>query len=654
MNNLKQIFLTFIILFIFIFVGFFTYNTAESKAYDFMTKTFLTKSYGEKSKKLYGSDNIVLVVFDTKTVEKHRWPWKREKYCEVFNYFLKYADEKVVIYDSIITTLDNENPESDKKFFETVNQFDNLVVGFLPRSSKKQTIDPAFAEKFKLDVENKLTVTPNFYKGMMPFPQEYRDVTKYIGAGGILPGFINGNLAPWALDEIYRNQQYIVNCGGNFYPSLATSAFMLANNIKKVVLTDSEMIFPEINKKFKHRKTWSQIFIPTRYYKLQNGMYSHKYYSAIDIMDSYNALKNGETPKINPEVFKNKFVVIGANVPTSTSLNDNKNTPISINHPGVDIQATAIDNLVNDDFLTILPQWFNLLITLIGIITVYLFIRIFNLYKAIFLTITSILLYIGLCGVCYYYGIVISVLTPIVLLVLTMILSYTHKFVLEHRSKEKVKTAMGKYMSEDVMKRVVQNIDNLGLGGKKATVTVLFSDIRGFTTMSEQMTAQQVSEILNEYFTEMEPIITEHNGIINKFIGDAIMAVFGEPIQDKNHAQNAVKCACKMLDKVKELQKKWANENKPKINIGIGINTGEVFVGNIGSVNRMEYTVIGDTVNLASRLESYNKTYKTKLLISSSTYEEVKNITDTIKISDVQIRGKANKMDIYEVLKIIN
>ncbi len=197
-----------------------------------------------------------------------------------------------------------------------------------------------------------------------------------------------------------------------------------------------------------------------------------------------------------------------------------------------------------------------------------------------------------------------------------------------------------------------KNIDNLGLGGKKAVVTVLFSDIRGFTTMSEQMSAEQVSQILNEYFTEMEPIITKYNGVINKFIGDAVMAIFGEPIQDKNHPQNAVKCAFAMLEKVKELQKKWAQEGKPKIEIGIGINTGEVFVGNIGSVNRMEYTVIGDTVNLASRLESYNKTYKTKMLISSSTYEEVKGIVNVIRISDVQIRGKAHKMDIYEVLRV--
>ena len=241
---------------------------------------------------------------------------------------------------------------------------------------------------------------------------------------------------------------------------------------------------------------------------------------------------------------------------------------------------------------------------------------------------------------------------PVVMFVLITIFAYTDKFILENKNKEKVKFAMGKYMSQDVMKRVIQDIDNLGLGGKRSVVTVLFSDIRGFTTMSEKMSPQEVSEILNEYFTEMEPIITKYNGIINKFIGDAVMAVFGEPIQDKNHAQNAVKCAYEMLQKVKELQQKWVKENKPKIEIGIGISTGEVFVGNIGSINRMEYTVIGDTVNLASRLEGYNKIYKTKLLISPFTYEEVKGFVDVIKISDVQIRGKANKMDIYEILKV--
>ena len=166
------------------------------------------------------------------------------------------------------------------------------------------------------------------------------------------------------------------------------------------------------------------------------------------------------------------------------------------------------------------------------------------------------------------------------------------------------------------------------------------------------MTAEDVSKILNEYFTEIEPIISKYNGVINKFIGDAVMAVFGDPIEDLNHPVNAVRCANEMLKKVDQLQDKWLFEGKPKIEIGIGINTGEAFVGNIGSEKRLEYTVIGDTVNLASRIESYNKVYKTNLLISSSTYSYVSGIADVIKISEVTIRGKSKKMDIYEVLRL--
>ena len=452
--------------------------------------------------------------------------------------------------------------------------------------------------------------------------------------------------------EVYRNHEYLFRYKNTFYPSFALKSFLLINNNPEIILTNKAIKFPKLKYQVPQKKTYYQTIAPLRFYKLYETGYSHKTYSAIDIMNSYKALKNGKKPLINPKEFENKVVLIGANVPAGEGLNDNKNTSISVNHPGVDIQATAIDNILNNDFIKIVPTWVNTLITIIGMLAIYLFIRICNLLKSIINTSFTLIIYLIFTAILFYFGIVINAITPIVMFVLTTILAYTHKFILENRSKEKVKTAMGKFMSQDVMKRVVQNIDNLGLGGKKSIVTVLFSDIRGFTSMSEQMSAQEVSEILNEYFTEMEPIITKYNGIINKFIGDAVMAIFGEPIQDKNHAQNAVRCAYEMLNKVKELQKKWAQEGKPRIEIGIGINTGEVFVGNIGSINRMEYTVIGDTVNLASRLESYNKIYKTKLLISPTTYEEVKGFTDVIKIADVQIRGKANKIDIYEVLKV--
>ncbi len=658
MNRIKLTLSFIIIALVFIFVSYVTYNTAEAKAYDYMIKHITTmKLPFDKHKQVYGSDDIVLVMIDSRTVEKYRWPWKRETNCKLFEY-LHNTDAKAVVHDSILATLDYDNIESDRKFFNTISKFDNLVEGFMPviknwdNSERGKVYDRRFGEKFSINVTDKSSSSPDLYGSVMTFPKPYFDAVKYAGSVSMLPGFINGNLASWSMDEIYRNHEYIFKYKGKYYPSLAMRTFLLVKNNPEILITNKSINFPELNYKIKHTKNHYQKITPIRFYKLYPTGYSHIRYSAVDLMDSYDNMQTGKKSTIDPAVFKDKIVVIGANVPAGTGLNDNKNTSISVNHPGADIQASVIDNILHNDFMNVLPDWINILLTLIGMIFVYSFIRVFNLLKSIVSVLGVIAVYLLFAAGCFYFKTVVSVLTPVVMFVLTIILAYTHKFVLENRSKEKVKSAMGKYMSEDVMKRVVMDIDNLGLGGKKATVTVLFSDIRGFTSMSEQMSAQQVSEILNEYFTEMEPIISKYNGIINKFIGDAIMAVFGEPIQDKNHAQNAVKCAYEMLEKVKELQKKWAKENKPKIEIGIGINTGEVFVGNIGSVNRMEYTVIGDTVNLASRLESYNKIYKTKLLISPTTYEEVKSFADVIKISDVQIRGKSHKMDIYEVLKV--
>lgn len=660
MNKIKFAFSSIIVILFLVFVYVITYTFVEPKAYDFMTKHVLTERLPfDTHKQTYGSDDIVVIVIDTKSAERYRWPWKRELLCKIFNYFNDYTDAKSIIYDANISSLDKDNPESDKKFFGDINKIDNFVLGFIPQAipwenQEQGTIyDKAFAKKFALDATNNKKLHQNLYQSILPYPAPCFNVIKNAGSVTAFPGFING-LSNWnifAMDEVFRTYEYIFEYKGQLYPSLALKTFLIAYDNPQIVVGDKTLAFPDLEYKIKLKTTPYQSIVPIKYYKLFNG-YSHQKFSAIDIMDSYDNIQYGKKSIIDPQIFKDKIVVIGANVTAGAGLNDNKNTPMVVAHPGVDIQATAIDNILHNDFLKVTPHFVNLLIVIFGMLMVYGIIRVYDLFKSISLTFTLLIGYLVFSAICFYFGIVINVITPVVMFVIMMIIAYIHKFIIENQSKEKVKSAMGKYMSQDVMKRIVMNIDNLGLGGKKATVTVLFSDIRGFTSLSETMSAEQVSEILNEYFTEMEPIVAKHNGIINKFIGDAVMAIFGEPIQDKNHALNAVRCGYEMLVKVKELQRKWASEGKPRIEIGVGINTGEVFVGNIGSVNRMEYTVIGDTVNLASRLESYNKIYKTSMLIGSTTYEATKNYIEVIKISDVEIRGKAHKMDIYEVLKV--
>ena len=663
MKKIKFAFFSIFIALILCFVASITYSSLEPKTYDFMTQHVLTEKLPfDNNKNVYGHDDIVLVVIDHNSLEQYRWPWKRELNAKLINYFADYAKPNVLIHDSILTALDDNDPNSDKKYFESLKKMDNIVEGFMyglkPYSDleKGGQYDKMFTEKYGIkNAKYKPFMPPVdiIFPSVLTSPKEFVDSVKNLGSITTLAGYINGSFT----DDVIRTHNYLNEYKGTLLPSLAMSGFLTANNYPEININEDYIYFPSLNYKIKHKiSDYAPVsIVPIKYYKIrEKEEYSHINYSAVDIMDSYDSILQGKKPKISPDVFKDKIIILGVNDPLKDGLNDNKSSPVRLNHPAMDIQATCVDNLFHNDFITILPNWVNLLIIVLCMLLVYYVIQHYTLIKAVSLTTLIILTSFGISAACFYNGIIINTITPIIMSVVTMIIAYVHKYLIENKKKEKVTSALGKYMSEDVMKDVIKNIDNLGLGGKKATVTVLFSDIRGFTSMSEQMSAQQVSQLLNEYFSEMEPIVSKYNGIINKFIGDAVMAVFGEPIQDENHPLNAVRCGYEMLEKVKELDEKWQKEEKPVIRIGVGINTGEVFIGNIGSEKRMEYTVIGDTVNLASRLESYNKTYKTEILISSSTYEASKEHIEVNQISDVEIRGKAQKMNIYEVKNVID
>lgn len=609
----------------------------EPKVYNFMAQNF--------SAYKTGSEEIAVIVIDDKSIERHRWPWKRDLYAKIFEYLNTYSSPKIIGYDAILSS--SEDKASDKVLFDTLHGIDNVVVGFSPLEQKDADFEyiKKFNEKFGIDVtDNRKNNNFGIYHSISKFPAEYFNAVKYAGSVNINQDY----------DGYLRRYDSLITVDKNFYPSLALRMYMLLNNTNKVTLNHNNLFVDETNLTVPTDTSAAGVQNFIRYYKKHSGSeYTHKKYSAIDIIDSLESIKKGERPIIEPSELNDKIVFVGANARgAGLALEDALPTPILQRHPGVDIQATNLDNLINNEFIkqTTLKQ--DLFVIILLSIATFIIISKFSIFKSILLLISIGIIYFIFTIICYRNGIAPNVITPLAIQLVTMIFGYSYKFIQEGRNKEKIKNAMGKYLSQDIMQNVVQNIDDIRLGGKKANVTVLFADIRGFTSMSEKMTAEEVSVILNEYFSEIEPIITKYNGVINKFIGDAVMAIFGEPIQDINHPQNAVKCACEMLKKVEQLQDKWLFEGKPKIEIGIGINTGEAFVGNIGSEKRLEYTVIGDMVNLASRIESYNKVYKTNMLISSSTYSHVSDIVDVIKIADVTIRGKAKKMDIYEVLKL--
>jgi len=634
---------------IFVVVYCITAKFFEMKSYDFMMK--------KASANKVASDDIVLIVIDDKSlVELGRWPWKRTRYLQVFDYLKKYTKAQVYAFDSLIVAPDTEDPVSDAEFFKKIKNYDKLVGGV--SFSSNPFPDEAIADKYNqlLRGKNDITIidkrSPKNKHGnrFHSFTQSPPDYLKNIAAIGSL------NIDDDPEDVYVRKAHQLIEYDGELYPSLPLVVYSKVSGIKEFTLTDKYLTGRNENYSLKMPAYIGQdvVYSYICFYDTKDGIYSHKKYSASDVIKSFEALEKGKEPILDPRIFENKIVFVGA-FANAQALEDIQRTPISNKFSGLDIQATVFDNFYKNQFYTRASEAFNFLLATTLFLLVLLAVRSMPIPVAFLCAASTMCLLLIFVYMMYMHNIATSFILPEVFIVMAIGMGYAYRYLTEGLKKDKIQSAMGKYISKNVMKNVIDNIDvkDVGLGGKRANVTVLFIDIRGFTSISEKLSAQDVAAILNEYFSALAPIIDKHNGILNKFMGDAILAIFGEPIQDENHPANAVRCADEMLRVVKNLQEKWLMEGKPRIDAGIGIATGDAFVGNIGSEERFEYTVIGDTVNIASRIENYNKVYKTKFLISEETFERVQKHVDVLKIRDVTVRGKVKKINIYEVLRLI-
>ncbi|MBD3304992.1 hypothetical protein GF339_01410 [candidate division KSB3 bacterium] len=217
-------------------------------------------------------------------------------------------------------------------------------------------------------------------------------------------------------------------------------------------------------------------------------------------------------------------------------------------------------------------------------------------------------------------------------------------------NRNKVKGAFQQYVSTAVVDEMLRHPEKLHLGGERKVLTVLFSDIRGFTSISEGMESQDLVEFLNAYLTQMTDIVLKYDGTLDKYMGDAIMAFYGAPVDQEDHPQRACASALEMMHRLREMQTAWRAQGKPPLDIGIGINSGVMTVGNMGSVKRFDYTVMGDNVNLGSRLEGTNKQYGTNIIISEYTYQHIQGQFVTRELDLVRVKGKAEPVTIYELV----
>jgi adenylate cyclase len=352
----------------------------------------------------------------------------------------------------------------------------------------------------------------------------------------------------------------------------------------------------------------------------------------------------------SPGTFTNKIVLVGA---TAVGIYDLRVTPFSSTFPGVEIHATVIDNILHGSFLThsSLTRFFDICaIIFFGLIVGLLMPRL----RPISGMITAFLLIAAFVAVNFFIFFRFNIWLNLVYPFMTMATIYLgitiYHYFKEEREKKKIRGAFQYYLTASVINEMLKDPAKLKLGGDKKDLTVLFSDIRGFTTISEKLTPEALVALLNEYLTAMTNLVFEYDGLLDKYMGDAIMAVFGAPLDQPDHARRACLTALAMMRELRRLQKKWKDEGRPAFDIGIGVNSGDMVVGNMGSEMRFDYTVMGDMVNLGSRLEGTNKEYGTNIILSEFTYEKVKNSMCCRELDGVRVKGKIKPVKIYELL----
>jgi adenylate cyclase len=366
--------------------------------------------------------------------------------------------------------------------------------------------------------------------------------------------------------------------------------------------------------------------------------YTYNHYSMADVVGG----------KVPPENFKGKIVLIGA---TATGIGDIKSTPYAgTDYPGVEIHANVIDNLLHGDFLQhgAHQQIADaLMILLLGLPLGIFMALVQPRYMYLAIGLLAPLVWVDYAA--FLSGWWLNFTVPAITITSNVLLVSLYRALVEEKEKRKVRGYFSQYVSPEVVRQLL--LDPKLVEPRKTEISVMFSDIRGFTTISEKLDAQQLAQFLNEYLSDMSTIVLNNLGTLDKFIGDAVMAFWNAPVEVEGHAVKACEGALQMMTSVREIQTKWEAQGRPHLDIGIGINTGNASVGQMGSTSRNAYTALGDTVNLSSRLEGLNKDYGTHIIVNESTYASVSNNGFVFRELDlIRVKGKTEPVTIYELI----
>lgn len=562
-------------------------------------------------------DSIVIAAIDERSIEKlGRWPWDRSVLARIVDR-LSQAEAAVVAFDIILS----EHHPHDSQLATALQNSGNVVLPmvFAFNGEMVPPEDRAFTQSAFHDIRGQKHFADfppiEAHKVLLPVP-ELRNQAMGLGHINMLPDK-DGTLRWEALAILYADR---------LYPSLALQTAIAYLGIPPERLSVLAGQGIKAGSLFIPTDRWGRTLI--NYY---GPGQTFQHVSIADILD-------GSVP---PDLLRDRIVLIGA---TAVGIYDLRVTPLAAAMPGVEKHASVIASILDRRFIRATGTSANQAILWCSGILFTLLVARFRLVGDVLITGLGLTLFAAAGYLAFTRsGIWFNLAYPSNNLICIFIGITAYNYAVEERYARKIKGMFSSYVTQTIVNELIKNPDMARLGGERREVTVLFSDIKDFTTLSEHHTPEEVVALLNEYLTAMTDVILFWEGTLDKFIGDAIVVFWNAPVRTERHAELALRCALAMQDRLEELRKKWAEEGKPLLESGIGINTGEVVVGNIGAEGKkMEYTVIGDQVNLGSRIESQTRKLEVPILITDGTLARLHPPIDAGTLKGVMIEGLAS------------
>ena len=581
--------------------------------------------------------DLVLVAIDEASLETFgRWPWPRDRHGFMAHY-LKQAGARAIVFDVLFLEPDAAAEEYDAAFADQIRAAGNVFLPFLFLAEQGPSPPQALLSKATIPltvvVAAKDPLTKNDDRhAKFPIPS--------LTEGTARIGYINLSSDP---DGVTRRIPLLIRNDDS------TLAF---THLVSAVATG--LLKSEVATLTSRYLTLGSTTIPVTSHGDMvidwHGQLKGTYpvYSAGAVLKAFTEMQQGLTPFLDPALFKDKIVFIAG---TAAGTYDLRVTPVSPYTPGVLIHMTALDNILRGRYMQPAPFWVFVATTLaLCLLTSWAFMLISNQVLKFGVIIALAAGYYGLVVHAFTaHGLWVELALPEGALAGTFAIAATVEYLTEGRQRRLLRSAFDKYMAPEVVDEIMRHPE-IKLGGEKKEVTLLFSDIAGFTTISEQLQPEGLVELLNEYLSAMTDIIRRHRGNVNKYLGDGIMALFGAPLGEPTHATLACYAALESQEALARLRADWKARNHPELHARIGINTGSSVVGNMGSQARMEYTVMGDSVNLASRLEGANKYYDTLILLGPRTHELAAPDIEAREVDLLRVKGKHEPVVVYELL----